>query len=97
MLDRRMTQNQPTISNTVLEKLAEDEVPKDLFLGNVVGAFSRALSDKMDRAVTDAIGMSTSAAYAIVQIGTEPNSTIDELRKMLSLEHSRPRWGCFSS
>ena len=60
----------------------------DLFVGNIIGAFSRALSDKMDRAVRDAAGLSNSACYAIVTIGSEPNSSIETLRRMLSLEHS---------
>lgn len=72
----------------MLEALNKAEVPKELFLGNIIGAFARALSDKMDQSVTDAVGMSTSASYTIVQIGSEPGSTIDELRKMLALEHS---------
>ena len=63
----------------------------DLFVGNIIGAFSRALSDKMDRAVRDAAGLSNSACYAIVTIGSEPNSSIETLRRMLSLEHPARR------
>lgn len=59
-----------------------------LFTGNVVGAFSLALTDKIDRAVTKASGLNRSACWAIVTIGTEPNSSIDTLRRMLDLEHS---------
>lgn len=77
-----------TASEHMLEALNKAEVPKEMFLGNIIGAFARALSDKMDRAVTEAVGMSTSASYTIVQIGSEPGSTIDELRRMLALEHS---------
>ena len=60
----------------------------DTFLANISGAFARALSDKMDRAVTDTTGFSTSACYAIVTIGTEPGNSIETLRRMLALEHS---------
>ena len=60
----------------------------DTFVGNIIGAFSRALSDKMDRAVREAAGLSNSACYAIVTVGSEPNSSIETLRRMLSLEHS---------
>ncbi len=42
----------------------------------------------MDAAVTAATGLSTSACYAIVTIGTEPGNSIETLRRMLSLEHS---------
>lgn len=59
-----------------------------LFTGNVIGAFGLALTDKIDRAVTKAAGLNKSACGAIVTIGTEPNSSIDELRRMLDLEHS---------
>lgn len=68
--------------------LKSPNVPRDLFLGNVLGAFSRALCDKMDRAVCAATGRNTTACYAIVQIGSEPGSSIEVLRRMLGLEHS---------
>ena len=60
----------------------------DTFVGNIIGAFSRALSDKMDSAVREATGLSNSACYAIVTVGSEPNACIETLRRMLSLEHS---------
>lgn len=68
--------------------LRRPNVPRDLFLGNVLGAFSRALCDKMDKAVCTATGRNTTACYAIVQIGSEPGSSIEVLRRMLGLEHS---------
>jgi MarR family transcriptional regulator, negative regulator of the multidrug operon emrRAB len=64
------------------------EMPQNAFTANILGAFSRALSDKMDEAVQEAVGLSTSACYAIVQAGAEPNASIEKLRRMLSLEHS---------
>jgi len=60
----------------------------DFFVGNAIGAFARALSDKINDAVTSATNLSCSACYAIVQIGSEPDSPIEELRRMLNLEHS---------
>jgi len=78
-----------TISNEkVKETLGTMSVPADLYVGNVIGAFSRALSDKIDSAIRSAVGLSSSACYAIVQVGTNPHSTIEELRRMLALEHS---------
>ena len=63
-------------------------VPMTAFVGNVLGAFSRALSDRMDEAVARATGLTNSACYVIIQVGTEPNSSIETLRRMLSLDHS---------
>lgn len=60
----------------------------DEFVENVFGAFARALSDKMDDAVQSAVNLSSSACYSIVQVGSEPNSSIETLRRMLALEHS---------
>ena len=64
----------------------------DLFVGNAIGAFSRALCDRMDEAVTTATKLSSSACYAIVQIGSEEDGdealSIEKLRSMLNLEHS---------
>lgn len=60
----------------------------DPFAGNVIGAFARALSDKIERAVRKSTGLSGSACSAIVTVGSEPGSSIETLRRMLSLEHS---------
>lgn len=60
----------------------------DQFIENVFGVFARALSDKMDNAVQSAVNLSSSACYSIVQVGSEPNSSIEILRRMLALEHS---------
>ena len=74
----------------VMKKSDGDDVSllPDTFVGNMIGAFSRALSDKVDRAVREVAGLSNSACYAIVTVGSEPNSSIETLRQMLSLEHS---------
>ena len=58
------------------------------YVANVFGAFSVAFTDKMNRAVTDVTGLSISACQTIVTIGTEPGSTIDDLRRMLGVDHS---------
>ncbi|MEZ5811912.1 MAG: MarR family winged helix-turn-helix transcriptional regulator [Rhizobiaceae bacterium] len=58
------------------------------FVGNVIGAFSLALSDKISLAVREATGLGNTACGAIVTIGSEPGSSIERLRRMLSLEHS---------
>jgi MarR family transcriptional regulator, negative regulator of the multidrug operon emrRAB len=60
----------------------------DRFVGNILGAFSRAVSDKMDEAVQKEVGLNSSACYTIVQVGTEPNCSIETLRRRLALEHS---------
>nr|WP_306269179.1 MarR family transcriptional regulator [Pararhizobium sp. IMCC3301] len=60
----------------------------DKFVENVFGVFSRALCDKMDAAVQAAVKLSSSACYSIVQVGSEPNCSIETLRRMLALEHS---------
>lgn len=65
-----------------------DGLNRDLFMANILGAFTMALNDKMGRAVSAAAGLNGSACYAVVTIGTEPGSTIEELRRMLDLEHS---------
>ena len=59
-----------------------------LFAANILGAFSRALCDKIEGAICQETGLSPSACAAIITVGTEPNAPIETLRKMLSLEHS---------
>jgi len=71
-----------------MQKIEQNAIPTEIFVGNILGALTRGISDKMDDAITIATGQSTSACYAIVQIGTEPDSSIEELRRMLALEHS---------
>lgn len=61
---------------------------KTAYAANIIGAFSMAIMDKMTKAVVKASGLSASACHAIVTIGTEPGSTIDEIRRMLDLDHS---------
>lgn len=60
----------------------------NLFIENILGAFSRSVTDRMEEAVVDAAGLSSSACYAIVTIGSEPGSSIETLRHFLDLEHS---------
>ena len=68
--------------------LLPSEISIDTFVGNALGAFGRALSDKVDLAWTIATGRTISSCYAINQIGCEPGSSIKTLSKMLNLEHS---------
>ncbi len=67
---------------------ATARVSSDLFIGNVIGTFGRALTDKIEQSVCKATGLSPSACHAVVTIGTEPGSSIETLRRMLALEHS---------
>ncbi len=68
--------------------LLQNDVAVDTFVGNSLGAFGRALSDKIDVAWTTATGRTISSCYAINQVGCEPGSSIKSLSKMLSLQHS---------
>ena len=70
-----------------LNKLPDD-IPKDDFVGNAVGAFACGLSDKIDVAWTTLTGRGITTCYAINQIGSEPGSSIKTLTGMLSIEHS---------
>lgn len=72
---------------TTLDLLPKD-ISVDTFVGNALGAFGRALSDKIDIAWTTTTGRTTSACYAINQIGCEPGSSIKVLSQMLGIEHS---------
>ncbi len=56
--------------------------------GNILGAFSRAVSDRIDAATQKAAGLNGSACEAIIQVGAEPNCSIETLRRRLALEHS---------
>ncbi len=58
------------------------------FTGNAIGAFSRALADRVDEAAIATTGLSSSANSAIVQIGSEPGLTIERLRQMRNSQHS---------
>ena len=72
---------------TDLGKLPKD-ITTDIFVGNAIGAFARALSDKIDAALMKVTGRSAAACYAINQIGSEPGSSITALSRMLGIEHS---------
>ena len=72
---------------TNLERLPGD-ITADVFVGNAVGAFARALSDKIDSELTSVAGRSAAACHAISQIGCEPGSSIKSLSRMLGTEHS---------
>ncbi len=70
-----------------LKQLPKD-ISTDIFVGNALGAFARALSDKIDDAWSRTTGKTTAACYAISQIGCEPGSSIKTLSGMLGIEHS---------
>lgn len=70
-----------------LNNLPKD-ITKDDFVGNAVGAFACALSDKVDYAWTSLTGRGVTTCYAINQIGSEPGSSIKVLTGMLNIEHS---------
>ena len=70
-----------------LDNLPND-ISKDDFVGNAVGAFACGLSDKIDHAWTSLTGRGVTTCYAINQIGSEPGSSIKTLTGMLNIEHS---------
>ncbi|MEP1443743.1 MAG: MarR family winged helix-turn-helix transcriptional regulator [Hyphomicrobiales bacterium] len=70
-----------------LENLPSD-ISKDDFVGNTVGAFAYALTDKVELAWTTLTGRGVTTCYAINQIGSEPGSSIKTLTGMLNIEHS---------
>lgn len=73
----------------VTEPAAEQfDVSTQEFVANAVGAFSRALSDRMVEAVENATNLNKSACYVLVQVGSEPGSCIETLRCMLNIDHS---------
>lgn len=57
-------------------------------IANSIGAFGRATSDKIDAIVERATGLSKSFCYVIVQVGSEPNASIEMLRKRMLMDHS---------
>ncbi|MEM9332648.1 MAG: MarR family winged helix-turn-helix transcriptional regulator [Pseudomonadota bacterium] len=69
-------------------RILPDDISTDIFVGNALAAFARALSDKIDVAWTEATGRTNAACYAINQIGCEPGSSIKTLSGMLDIEHS---------
>jgi MarR family transcriptional regulator, negative regulator of the multidrug operon emrRAB len=58
------------------------------FIANALGTFGRATSDKVDALVEAATGLSKSFCYVIVQVGSEPNASIEMLRKRMLMDHS---------
>jgi MarR family transcriptional regulator, negative regulator of the multidrug operon emrRAB len=59
-----------------------------LRLENLAGALSVALTDRVNEAAEDIVGMGGEAPAAIVQIGTSPGLTITALGSALGLTHS---------
>jgi MarR family transcriptional regulator, negative regulator of the multidrug operon emrRAB len=59
-----------------------------LRLSNIFGALALAVADKLRDAVESTSGYIAATPSAIVQIGTNPNESIDRLRQTLELSHS---------
>lgn len=59
-----------------------------LRLENLAGALSVAISDRVNGAAEELVGMGGEAPAAIVQIGTNPGLTITALGSALGLTHS---------
>jgi MarR family transcriptional repressor of emrRAB len=69
-----------------------DVTPEDdaetLRIENIFGAVGLALVDKMQKAFDEASGLNPSEAAAIIQIGTNPGLSIEQLRRIVALSHS---------
>jgi MarR family transcriptional regulator, negative regulator of the multidrug operon emrRAB len=59
-----------------------------LRLENLAGALSVAISDRVNAAAEDLVGMGGESPAAIVQVGTSPGLTITALGSALGLTHS---------
>jgi DNA-binding MarR family transcriptional regulator len=55
---------------------------------NIFGAMGLALVDKMQQAFAAETGLGPSAAAAVIQIGTAPGLSVEQLRRILALSHS---------
>ena len=56
--------------------------------GNLLGAFALIMNDKMRAATEKAIGQGGMIPAALVQIGSVPGQSINNLRRSLGLSHS---------
>ena len=65
-----------------------DDERERLRIENIFGAMSLALVDKMQQAFATEAGLGPSAAAAIIQVGTAPGLSIEQLRRILALSHS---------
>jgi MarR family transcriptional regulator, negative regulator of the multidrug operon emrRAB len=59
-----------------------------LRISNIFGALALAVADKLRETVESTSGYIAAAPSAIVQIGANPNESIDRLRQTLELSHS---------
>lgn len=64
------------------------EKAERLRTSNLFGALVLAVADKLRQTVESTSGYIAAAPSAIVQIGTNPNESIDRLRQTLDLSHS---------
>jgi DNA-binding MarR family transcriptional regulator len=65
--------------------MAHDDIART---GNLLGALSLAIVDKMRDATEEAAGAGAMIPAALVQIGSYPDQPIDTLRRYLGLSHS---------
>jgi DNA-binding MarR family transcriptional regulator len=64
------------------------EAAERLRISNIFGAVALAVADKLRRTVESTSGYVAATPSAIVQIGTNPNESIDRLRQTLEVSHS---------
>lgn len=55
---------------------------------NLFGALALAVADRLRSTAEDEAGHAAASPAAIVQIGTNPNESIDTLRRIIGLSHS---------
>jgi DNA-binding MarR family transcriptional regulator len=65
-----------------------DDEAERLRVENIFGAMSLALVDKMQQAFAADAGLGASAAAAVIQIGTAPGLSVEQLRRIVALSHS---------
>ncbi len=70
------------------EEREHDMAVQHLRLENLAGALSVAITDRVNAAAEEIVGMGGEAPAAIVQIGTTPGLTITALGSTLGLTHS---------
>ena len=58
------------------------------YANNLLGALSRALTDRVAAALDTTLGIGGNAAPALLSVGTRPGESIDQLSRVLRLTHS---------
>jgi DNA-binding MarR family transcriptional regulator len=57
-------------------------------VANTVGEMSYTFAENLNKLISSVCGLSPSASHVILAIGIKPGSTIDELSRIRSLDHS---------